>query len=205
MFGSAGTYRGCGGDKDLKIGVYGGSFNPIHKGHVAVIEYVLERLPLDKLLIIPVGVPSHRENDLADAEIRYEMCREALAGFLKTEVSRIEIESGKPAYTFDTMKKLEKLYPEGEFYLIIGEDSAQNISTWKNYSYLLENYHIVVLRRKGYVSKIQSNKLMELDMPYFNISSTEIREKIKKGEDVSKFVPEAVLEIIIRKKLYRGN
>lgn len=205
MFRPAGAYRGCGGDKDLKIGIYGGSFNPIHKGHVAVIEYVLERLPLDKLLIIPVGVPSHRENDLADAEIRYEMCRKALKDFPKVEVSRIEIESGVPAYTFDTMKQVEKIYPNAELYLIIGEDSAQNISTWKNYSYLLENYNIVVLRRKGYINSIQSKKLIELDMPYFDISSTEIREKIKKGEDVSEFLTEPVLEIIKRKELYRKD
>lgn len=202
MFQSAGTDRSCIGDKGLKIGVYGGSFNPIHRGHLAIIEYVLEKLTLDKLLVIPVGIPSHRENDMASPEIRWEMCKKTVDGLPKVEVSKIEIESKEPSYTIHTMRKLEELYPGAEFYIVIGEDSAENLSTWKDYRELLKRYKIVVLRRKGYCNPLEKEGAIVLDMPYFDISSTEIREKVREGKGITKLVVPEVLKVIEEKRLY---
>ena len=187
----------------MKIGIYGGSFNPIHKGHGEIVKYVLNNLPLDKIILVPVGIPPHKENSLAPSKLRCEMCKEATKEIPKVEVSDIELEIKGPAYTIDTLKKLEKIYENAEFYLIIGEDSAQNFHTWREYKEILEKYNVVVLKRKGYENPLKNEKCIVLNMPYFDISATEIRQGIEEERDMSSVLSEGVLKIIEKEKLYK--
>lgn len=192
----------------MKIGIYGGSFNPIHLGHEKIVHFVLETLKLDKIIIIPVGIPSHRENNLEDSNIRLEICKKVFEGFDKIEVSDIEIKSKEKSYTYDTLLKIMKIYgEENDYYEIIGEDSLNYFHTWKNYEKILELTKIIVLRRKlgsTYINNnflINEKKIIFLENPFYDVSSTEIRKKIKNKEDISNLVNEKVKDIILKEMI----
>ena len=188
----------------MRIGIFGGSFNPIHNAHITIARYILNKLQLDKLIVIPVGKASHKNFKMADPEIRLEMCKKAFETDEKITVSDIEIRSSKVSYTIDTLKKLISIYGgHNEFYEIIGEDSADNLDTWKNYKDILKLSKIVVFRRAEYKNIIQNKNILYLDTPLYEISSTMIREKIRKGEDVSQYIPDGVFEIIKKNNLYK--
>ena len=187
----------------MKIGIYGGSFNPIHFGHIKIATYVLEKFNLDNVLIIPVGTPSHRENNLVPGDYRLKMCQLAFKNYKNIEISDIEIKNDSISYTIDTLKKIQKLYgKENEFFEIIGEDSADYFSQWKDYKKILEKSKVVVLKRKGYKSLLQDKNLIYLDSPLFNVSSTLVRENLKNGKDINEFLPKEVVEFIKENKLY---
>lgn len=190
----------------MKIGIYGGSFNPIHLGHEMIAKLVLENLNLDKLIIIPVGIPSHRENNLKNSLLRYELCKIVFKDIKKIEVSDIEIKQNKVSYTYDTLLEIRKIYGKNnEYYEIIGEDSLENFETWKNYKEILELCKLVVLKRKSYKeekikeikNKIKHKNIIFLENDYFNFSSTEIREKLSRGEDISSMVNPLILPILL--------
>lgn len=187
----------------MKIGIYGGSFNPIHNGHILVAKYVLEKLKLDKLIIVPVGTPSHREIFQVEPEIRLKLVKSAFLNEKKVEISDIEIFSKEKNYTYDTLLKIRDIYRGAEFYEIIGEDSAENFTEWKEYKKILELSKVVILRRKGHRNKLQGENIIYLKSPYFQYSSTEIREMIVHGEDISNCVPKDVKELIEKKNLYK--
>ena len=133
----------------MKIAIYGGSFNPMHIGHEKIVDYVLKNLDMDKIIIIPVGIPSHRENNLEQSDTRLKICKEIFKNNKKVEVSDIEIKSEGKSYTYDTLLKLIKIYgKDNEFFEIIGEDSLKNLKTWKNYKELLNLCKFIVFRRK---------------------------------------------------------
>ena len=124
----------------MKIGIYGGSFNPVHNGHLKVAEWILDRVKLDKIIWVPLYKPYHKEiSDLEDSEHRYNMLRLALGKKKKYEISRVEIDAKIISYTLDTLLALKKQYPGNEFYEIIGGDSAETFHTWKDYKEILEN------------------------------------------------------------------
>lgn len=188
----------------MKIGIYGGSFNPVHYGHLNIVKYVLNQLKLDKIIVIPVGKPSHKANNLESGILRTEMCRAAFENLHNVEVSGIETDKDKISYTINTLKKIIEIYGEkNDFYEIIGEDSAYHFKEWKNYEEILKLSKVVVLRRKGYIGAIQHKNMIYLESPFFDISSTEIREKIKNKIDISNLIPEKVKKIIEEKKLFR--
>ena len=187
----------------MKIAIYGGSFNPMHVGHEKIVDYVLKNLDMDKIIIIPVGIPSHRENNLEQSNTRLKICREIFKNNKKVEVSDIEIKSEWKSYTYDTLLKLIKIYgKDNEFFEIIGEDSLKNLKTWKNYKELLNLCKFIVFRRKDdknteIDSEFLNNKnIIILENEYYNISSTEIRNKVKNGEDITGLVNEKVKKII---------
>ncbi|MBC2856544.1 MAG: nicotinate-nucleotide adenylyltransferase [Cetobacterium sp.] len=185
----------------MRIGIYGGSFNPIHNGHIAVSQFVIEKLKLDKLIIVPVGNPSHRDNNLLDGQLRFEMCKRAFEENDKIEVSDIEILSNQKSYTYDTLIKLMEKYKDGDFYEIIGEDSAEYFTKWKEYKKILQLSTVVVLKRKGYKSFLSGKKILNLESPYFNYSSTEIRRKIRDGESISDFVPKDIEKLLLKQRM----
>ena len=187
----------------MKIAIYGGSFNPMHIGHEKIVDYVLKNLDMDKIIIIPVGIPSHRENNLEQSNTRLKICREIFKNNKKVEVSDIEIKSERKSYTYDTLLKLIKIYgKDNEFFEIIGEDSLKNLKTWKNYKELLNLCKFIVFRRKDdknieIDNEFLNNKnIIILENEYYNISSTEIRNKVKNGEDITGLVNEKVKKII---------
>ena len=194
----------------MKIAIYGGSFNPMHIGHEKIVDYVLKNLDMDKIIIIPVGIPSHRENNLEESDTRLKICREIFKSNEKVEVSDIEIKSERKSYTYDTLLKLIEIYgKDNEFFEIIGEDSLKNLKTWKNYKELLNLCKFIVFRRKDdkntkIDSEFLNNKnIIILENEYYNISSTEIRNKVKNGEDITGLVNEKVKNLI--KKEYKED
>ncbi|WP_410208379.1 nicotinate-nucleotide adenylyltransferase [Fusobacterium sp.] len=190
----------------MRIGIFGGSFNPIHYAHINIARYILKKLQLDKLIVIPVGKASHKNVKMADPQLRLEMCRKAFETDEKITVSDIEIKSNKVSYTVDTLKKLISLYGgHNEFYEIIGEDSADTLDTWKNYKDILKLSKIVVFRRAQYKNIIHNKNILYLDTPLYELSSTMIRQKINKNEDVSQYIPKEVFEIISKNNLYKQD
>ena len=187
----------------MKIGIYGGSFDPPHRGHKNIAEFVIKQLDLDKLLIVPIGIASHGKNNLTPAQKRMKMCELTFGDIKNIEISSVEIDMEGISYTFKTLEALiEKYGQEHEYFEIIGEDSAAYFDKWKEYKKILELSTVVVLKRKGFKNIVNSPKIVTVDNPYFNISSTEIKEKIKNGEDVSKFLDEETEKFIKEKKLY---
>ena len=187
----------------MRIAIYGGSFNPMHIGHEKIVDYVLNNLNMDKIIIIPVGIPSHRENNLEQSDTRLKICKEIFKGNKKIEVSDIEIKSEGKSYTYDTLLKLMDLYGENnEFFEIIGEDSLKSLKTWKNYEELLKICKFIVFRRKDDKNiqideEFLNNKnIIILENEYYNISSTEIRNMVKNNEDISAFVNKKVKKLI---------
>lgn len=184
----------------MKIGIYGGSFNPIHIGHEKIANLVLKELNLDKLLVIPVGKPSHRENNLENPFFRFELCKKVFENEEKIEVSDIEIQKDKTSYTYDTLLEIINIYgSEHEYFEIIGEDSLENFKSWKNYEKILDLCKLVVLKRKNYdknKSEIKHKNIIFLENPYFDFSSTEIREKLRLGEDISPMVNPKILKLL---------
>ena len=192
----------------MRIAIYGGSFNPMHIGHEKIVDYVLNNLNIDKIIIIPVGIPSHRENNLEQSDTRLKICKEIFKGNKKIEVSDIEIKSEGKSYTYDTLLKLIDLYGENnEFFEIIGEDSLKSLKTWKNYEELLKICKFIVFRRKDDKNiqideEFLNNKnIIILENEYYNISSTEIRNMVKNNEDISAFVNKKVKKLIEKEYL----
>jgi len=192
----------------MRIAIYGGSFNPMHIGHEKIVDYVLNNLNMDKIIIIPVGIPSHRENNLEESDTRLKICKEIFKGNKKIEVSDIEIKSEGKSYTYDTLLKLMDLYGENnEFFEIIGEDSLKSLKTWKNYEELLKICKFIVFRRKDdkniQIDKefLNNKNIIILENEYYNISSTEIRNMVKNNEDISFFVNKKVKKLIEKEYL----
>ena len=192
----------------MRIAIYGGSFNPMHIGHEKIVDYVLNNLNMDMIIIIPVGIPSHRENNLEQSDTRLKICKEIFKGNKKIEVSDIEIKSEGKSYTYDTLLKLIDLYGENnEFFEIIGEDSLKSLKTWKNYEELLKICKFIVFRRKDDKNiqideEFLNNKnIIILENEYYNISSTEIRNMVKNNEDISAFVNKKVKKLIEKEYL----
>ena len=192
----------------MRIAIYGGSFNPMHIGHEKIVDYVLNNLNMDKIIIIPVGIPSHRENNLEQSDTRLKICKEIFKGNKKIEVSDIEIKSEGKSYTYDTLLKLMDLYGENnEFFEIIGEDSLKSLKTWKNYEELLKICKFIVFRRKDDKNiqiddEFLNNKnIIILENEYYDISSTEIRNMVKNNEDISAFVNKKVKKLIEKEYL----
>lgn len=189
----------------MRIAIYGGSFNPIHKGHEQIVEYICndKELNIDKVIVIPVGIPSHKENTLKASNVRLEMCREIFDGNNKVFVSDIEIKENKTSYTYDTLIKIIEIYgEENEYYEVIGMDSLKNLKTWKNYKELLKLTKFIVFKRKDYVldemdkDLLENDRVIILENEYYDFSSTEIRERIKNKKDISNFINPKIKKFI---------
>lgn len=188
----------------MKIGIYGGSFDPPHWGHKEISKYVIKKLNLDKLIIVPIGIASHGKNNLTSSKYRLKMCELTFLKIPKTVVSSIEIDKNKTSYTYETLMNLIKEFGKNnEYFEIIGEDSANYFDKWKEYKKILEYSTVVVLKRKGFKNKIISNKMIEIDNPYFDISSTEIRNNIKCNIDISNYLDLDTVKFINSKNLYK--
>ncbi len=197
----------------VKIGILGGSFNPVHNGHVRLAKLYKNALKLDIVLVIPANIPPHKSaENLVSAEDRVNMLNLAFAECDFVKISKIELEMSGKNYTINTLKKLKEVYPNDEFYLIIGGDMFLCFETWREYEQILSICKVCTApRTKGelellydYQNKIDNNKdrTIILDAPVLQISSTEIREKAKSREALKDLVPEKVFEYIIQKDLY---
>ena len=183
-----------------QIGIFSGSFNPIHVGHVMLGSYMCEFTNLDEVwFVVSPHNPLKDVNDLLDDDIRLQMTRLALEKFENLHVSDVEFHLPRPSYTIDTLNFLKKNNPDTEFTLIIGSDNWNDFYKWKSYEQLREEFPILIYPRLGeeVVIPEQFQKKNEVvDAPVLEISSTFIRNGIKEGKDMRAFVPEKAWELI---------
>lgn len=185
-----------------RIGILGGTFNPIHTGHLLIAEGVKEKLGLDYVLFIPCYLPPHKKHlKLAPARHRLAMVRLAIKGKPSFKISTIEIERRGKSYSVDTLEKLHKLYKgKARFFFIIGSDSITGLRTWKSIDKLMKLCKLVAVTRPGYRLRYPGVKMINL--PTLPISSTDIRRLVKQGKSIRYLVPDAVKRYILRNGLY---
>ncbi len=190
----------------MKIALYPGSFNPIHLGHQKLAEYLIEKQLVDEVwFVVSPCNPLKDPASQLDEFVRLDMVVAAISGNLKLKASDVEFTMPVPSYTIDTLHQLTKLYPQHEFALMIGSDNAVIFDQWKNYQELLETYPVYVYPRNGYDFSTVADicpQMQLLDTPYYDISSTQIREMIQKGEDVSRWLSPAVIGYIRENQPY---
>ena len=191
-----------------KIGLYPGTFNPIHNGHITLVNYFINNTELDEVwVVLTPQNPFKKSNDLIKDNYRLEMANKVFNHLINIKVSNIEFQLEKPNYTIDTINRLLEDYPKNQFTLLIGEDNLANFHQWKDYSKILDLVNIFVYPRtkKNAIDKgiISNSKIMILDAPQIKVSSEEIREKMKEGSDIQSYLPKEVYSYIIEKKLYK--
>lgn len=206
----------------------GGTFNPIHNGHLKCAEELLSACKLDRVIFIPAAQPPHKKlSDIATLNHRFAMVKRAIAPYQQFEISDIEAQRDGKSYTVDTLSLLHQLCPNDQFFFLIGMDSLNTIHTWHNYPQLFELCHLVVARRPGvkkpssdtalpvairhqfwYDSELNlfchnsGHQLIFLEQTFLNISSTQIRNNIANNLSVSTMLPATVAEYIKTHQLY---
>jgi nicotinate-nucleotide adenylyltransferase len=183
-----------------RIGLLGGTFDPIHNGHIAIAKTAIQQLKLDKLLLIPAGNP-WQKSEFSDSKHRLEMVKKAGNDLEKVEVSDIEVNKTGPTYTFETLQELHKKYPNSELILILGSDAVAGFDTWKEPNLVKTLARIYVVQRAGDFT--QDWHFDRIQMPPIEISSTEIRERVKNNESISELVPKSVNDYISANGLYK--
>lgn len=192
----------------IKTGIFGGAFNPVHKGHVRLAEEAVKQLKLKRLLIIPTFDSPHKETKLLPFEDRAEMCRRAFGHIEGVEISDIEVKLGGKSFTINTIRELKSLYPEDQFFLLIGGDMLFSFEKWFKYESILKEAKVCAIARDEdslvdmmeYANEL--GRIKVLPTKAIEISSTEIREKAAR-EDISELVPDGVAEYIAQNGLYR--
>lgn len=181
-----------------KTGIYSGSFNPIHIGHLALANWLCEFTELDELwfLITPHN-PLKEKHLLMEDQTRYEWVKKVIAGYPKFRASDFEFSLPRPTYTIRTLRALEANFPDREFFFIMGADNWQQISRWFEYEAILSNYPIFIYPRKGFEIEIpaQYPHIKRVDAPLIEISSSFIRDAFAAGKDVRFFLPEAIRDL----------
>ncbi|UCD56159.1 MAG: nicotinate-nucleotide adenylyltransferase [Candidatus Hydrogenedentota bacterium] len=192
----------------MKIGIFGGSFDPIHIGHLIIAEEASWQCGLDTVLFMVTSHPPHKKEPEASAEDRFKMVEIATDGEPRFRPSRMEIERGGSSYTEETLKELHRLYPEASFYLIVGADSVLDFSVWKHPNAVIEMAKLVVAPRPGFdllqMEPMVQGKTCILQGPAVALSSTMIRERLHEGKPVRFLVPGAVERYISERRLYSG-
>lgn len=190
----------------MKTGLFFGSFNPIHIGHIAIAGYVAEFTDIDEVwFVVSPHNPLKESNSLAPEGHRFKMVDMATEPFTsRMKISDIEMSMPRPSYTIDTLLLLTKKYPEKEFIPIVGSDSLASIEQWKDYKILLKEYRLLVYPRAefGMESLTTKYKVQFINAPTFNISSTFIRQSIAKGKNVDFLLPRGVMGYIKANNLY---
>ncbi len=219
--------------KKERIGLFGGTFNPIHSGHIKAAEIVRKRLSLEKILFIPSYIPPHKDSgEIASPSHRLKMVELSLQSRSHFVPSSIEVDAEEKSYSIITLGKIEKLYPNAQIFFILGIDAFLEIDTWKNYEKLLEKCFFVVISRPGFHLKDAGNTLKEIhredvyafsgsdtiddgllhsyrvflmEIDALDMASTDIRKRIKKGESIKAMVPVEVEAYIKENNLYQSE
>ena len=173
------------------IAIFGGSFNPIHCGHIALAQAVQKQCGLDEvwLMVSPQNPLKRNDADLLDDQLRFEMAQRALEGVEGVKACDYEFHLPKPSYTWNTLQRLSKDYPDYTFILLIGGDNWAHFTRWRHWQDILWHHDIIVYPRDQYLGTI--------DVPLLDVSSTEIRQKVRAGESIEGLVP-AVIEPLVR-------
>ncbi|HEY0905272.1 MAG TPA: nicotinate-nucleotide adenylyltransferase [Marmoricola sp.] len=195
-----------------RVGVMGGTFDPIHHGHLVAASEVQSWFDLDLVVFVPTGQPWQKsDRQVTSAEHRYLMTVIATASNPRFWVSRVDIDRGGPTYTIDTLRDLAVEMPDADLFFITGADALTEIFTWRDASELFALAHFVGCTRPGYemevsdLENIPPERVTILQIPALAISSTECRERRAKGEPVWYLVPDGVVQYIAKHKLYEGT
>ena len=193
--------------KGKQIGLFFGSFNPVHVGHLIIAEFMATRTELDQVwFVVSPHNPLKERNTLAKDQARLQMVRLAIEENPKLKASNIEFSLPKPSYTIDTMVYLHEKYPQHKFSLIMGGDNFASIDKWKNFELLLKRYPIHIYNRKNWKIEKEVFKKADIryyDLPLLDISSTFIRQSLREGKSVRYMVPENVWQFLEGSNLYK--
>lgn len=192
-----------------RVGLFGGTFNPLHNAHIEVARAALRQYELSGIVFIPNGIPPHKEQGLRlEKEERFEMVRRAIESMPEFTVSRVEVDREGPSYTIDTIRALEDDYPQGMCF-IVGADRLLKIDTWREPHELLRSVPFIIAPRSGVsldvfdVSPFREAVIVPLQMDDVDLSSSGLRERVQRGESIREWVPEQVAEYIEEHKYYR--
>lgn len=194
----------------MKIGVFGGSFDPIHIGHAIIAQHIISSGIVDRLWFMvspvnPLKVDKVRQVADTDRLRMVEMVSRPMEG---VETSAFEFTMPKPSYTIDTLNALQAKFPDDDFYLVIGADNWRLFGKWRNSNEILEKYHLLIYPRLGHEVIIPDElqaRVKLVDAPIIELSSTEIRERLAEGKSVRYYVPDEVLQYIESHQLYRKD
>jgi len=199
----------------LRLGILGGTFDPPHVGHLAIAQDAWARLPLDRVLFVPAAVPPHKIGAVCTApDLRLEMVRAAIAGDDRFEASPIELERTGPSYTVDTLRALTKRQPSADLFLLLGADQFREIGTWRESAEIARLSQLVVVPRGDEDAEAMDAarrvlpadaRVTRLDATRVDVSSTEIRRRRAAGEPIRYLVPDDVLRVIERERLYEDD
>lgn len=199
----------------MKTGIFGGTFNPVHKGHIMLAEYCMESVGLDRIIMIPTAVPPHKiSNNLASENDRLNMCKLACRGKENFFVSDIEIKRQGKSYTYETLTQLKEIYPDDHLYTIMGADMFLTLDRWKNPKIIFEKSSIITIPRDeenklelenfyNDVLKAMGASSVILPNPVMSVSSTFIRENLDNFNLISDMLDKGVYDYIIKNNLYR--
>ena len=191
----------------MRIGIFGGSFDPIHTGHAIIAQHIISSGAVDRLwfMVSPVNpLKAGKQRQVADTD-RLRMVEMVSRPMEGVETSAFEFTMPKPSYTIDTLNALQEKFPDDEFYLVIGGDNWELFNKWRNSEEILAKYHILIYPRLGYEVVIPAElqeRVKLVDAPIIELSSTEIRERLANGLSARYYVPDEVLAYIERKNLY---
>jgi len=195
------------------IGILGGTFNPPHMGHLVMAQEALDQLDLDRVVLMPVAVPPHKEaREDPGAEERVDLCRLAVGDDDRLEVSTLEVDRGGASYTVDTLRTFHELEPEHDLIFIVGGDMAQSLPAWRDPETILQLARLAVAEREGVRREDIARRLDPLhdgdrvlffDMPRIDVSSSAIRRRVAEGRPIRYLVPDAVADAIAERGLYR--
>ena len=190
-----------------RIGVMGGTFDPIHHGHLVAASEVAHSFDLDEVVFVPTGQPWQKQN-VSPSEHRYLMTVIATASNPGFTVSRVDVDRDGPTYTIDTLRDLKTQRPNAELFFISGADAVAQILSWRDHDELWDLAHFVAVSRPGHVLNtdgLPSDDVSQLEIPALAISSTDCRDRVRRGHPVWYLVPDGVVQYIAKHHLYRSK
>jgi nicotinate-nucleotide adenylyltransferase len=191
----------------IRLGVLGGTFDPIHNGHLFAANEAAALLNLDQVIFVPTA-ESWQKAEFSDAKLRLKMTQLGIRGNKKFQISSVDIKRGGATYTVDTLADLQKKYPDTQLVFILGADAVAGMDSWKNAEQLGALAEFVAISRPGYSfeqPKSLKAPVLRLEIPALAISASEIRERVKANKPIEYLVPPAVAKFILKHRLYRGN
>ena len=199
----------------MRLGIYGGSFDPIHYAHLLLAETAYEMMNLDRVEFVPLGVPPHLKRLRTSSEDRYNMTNLAVSPYPEFTVNRHELDSASTSYTVDTLGYYRKQFPNDELFLIVSSETFNDMPNWRKPDLICELSSLIIAKRSGYPppdfdafrafasqERIDTFKNQIVEMPLMELSSTYIRERVAAGKSVRFLTPEPVLDYIYEKRLY---